>query len=216
MDMTAISVRQLIAPTTEEVDRVSAVFAKAFWNDPFLVAAANGDPSVYHAFMKAHVAAAAIAGEVWIASRGDTEIAGAATWFQPGRIFLDSEEQHKAGYDGLEHIFGPEKWNWFSEYLAPRYNKMCADALGPETRTQERFLHIFGVHPDHQGQGVGSSLIKAGETKASAEGSDVVLETGTPQNLAMYQRWGYVVKGQQHFESPHGEWDMWVLRKHLK
>jgi hypothetical protein len=65
------------------------LFADPLGVDPFLVAVIDGDESLIFPFMKAHVAAAAIDGEIWVASHDGTDIAGAATWFQPGRKFLD-------------------------------------------------------------------------------------------------------------------------------
>ena len=44
---------------------------------------------------------------------------------------------------------------------------MCADALGAEGKTTERFLHILGVHPNHQGNGLAGSLVRAGEKEVS-------------------------------------------------
>lgn len=68
------------------------------------------------------------------------------------------------------------------------------------------YLKMAGVHPDHQGKGLGGKTIRAGLADAAARGVPSVLETATPSNVGLYQRLGYgtisewdVARGGPHF-----------------
>lgn len=53
------------------------------------------------------------------------------------------------------------------------------------------YLKMAGVHPDHQGKGLGGRAIRAGLAMAAERGVESVLETATPSNVGLYQRLGY-------------------------
>jgi len=55
------------------------------------------------------------------------------------------------------------------------------------------YLKMAGVHPDHQGKGLGGAVIRAGLARAAERGVPSVLETATPSNVGLYQRLGYSV-----------------------
>lgn len=55
------------------------------------------------------------------------------------------------------------------------------------------YLKMAGVHPDHQGKGLGGRMIRAGLAEAARLGVPSVLETATPSNVGLYQRFGYAI-----------------------
>ncbi|MFN3517165.1 MAG: GNAT family N-acetyltransferase [Novosphingobium sp.] len=68
------------------------------------------------------------------------------------------------------------------------------------------YLKMAGVHPDHQGKGLGGRAIRAGLAMAAERGVLSVLETATESNVGLYQRLGYatisewnVAGGGPHF-----------------
>lgn len=68
------------------------------------------------------------------------------------------------------------------------------------------YLKMAGVHPAHQGKGLGGAMIRAGLARAEQLGVPSVLETATPSNVGLYQRLGYsvvsewdVARGGPHF-----------------
>ena len=58
------------------------------------------------------------------------------------------------------------------------------------------YLAYVGVSPLCQGQGIGSALIKPVLQKADEEGIPCYLETGSPDNLPFYQKYGFKVTKQ--------------------
>jgi hypothetical protein len=66
--------------------------------------------------LRALVVASLVGGEVHVASCGDEPIVGVATWFPPGRTLLDSDEQHKGGFDAyMENLDAPTRAWWDNE-----------------------------------------------------------------------------------------------------
>ncbi len=55
------------------------------------------------------------------------------------------------------------------------------------------YLMAIGVDPDHQGEGHGSTLVRAGIEKADRDGKMIYLETETEQNVGFYQNLGFEV-----------------------
>jgi len=55
------------------------------------------------------------------------------------------------------------------------------------------YLWFLGVHPDAQGAGVGSRLLKARTERLDRLGRAAWLETATPRNVPLYQRFGFQI-----------------------
>ena len=55
----------------------------------------------------------------------------------------------------------------------------------------------IGVHPDHQGEGVGSALLQAFLEMIDREGSPAFLETDVGRNVVLYERFGFSVIARQ-------------------
>ena len=95
-----------------------------------------------------------------------------------------------------------------------RLNRISAmraamDKLHPTDRPHA-YLWFLGVTPEAQGMGVGSRMLAAGLAKVDAEGKAAYLESSSPANVPLYQRYGFEV--MQEFrampEAPPA-WAMW-------
>ena len=53
------------------------------------------------------------------------------------------------------------------------------------------YLWFLGVHPDAQGAGVGSRLLASKTARMDAAGRPGFLETATPRNVPLYNRYGF-------------------------
>ncbi|KZT28831.1 acyl-CoA N-acyltransferase [Neolentinus lepideus HHB14362 ss-1] len=211
--MSSIEVRLLEKPSDTELDDASQVLAKAFEKDVFVASCIGGDQSLNIAFQRATIAAAAVAGKVYVASYEDIKVAGVAAWFGPGRGLLDSPDQGEAGYNALLASFPPELMKWWMEYFLPKYNAQTTSALGEGVKLGAWHLQMFGVLPECQGKGVGSSLMTVMESKAFAEGKTLCLETDSEHNVKMYEHWGYALKGKDDYESSTGGFTLYILEK---
>jgi ribosomal protein S18 acetylase RimI-like enzyme len=81
----------------------------------------------------------------------------------------------------------------------------------PDGRYQ--YLHFVGVRSDHQGKGWGGAIIREGIARANAEGLPCWLETATPENVALYQRLGFVT--QVEWDVPRGGPHFWGMMREV-
>ncbi|QYG93485.1 GNAT family N-acetyltransferase [Iamia sp. SCSIO 61187] len=53
------------------------------------------------------------------------------------------------------------------------------------------YLAVLGTHPDHQGRGVGSALLRPVLERCDLDGTGAYLESSKPENVAFYERHGF-------------------------
>ena len=58
------------------------------------------------------------------------------------------------------------------------------------------YLWVLGVDPVHQGQGIGGTLLHAGLARADAASLPCYLETMNPENVPLYQKFGFVLESE--------------------
>lgn len=90
-----------------------------------------------------------------------------------------------------------------------RFRKRAALSEGParkwaSQRKQEGYIHISGVgiHPDHQGEGVCSLLMRAVNKYADEIGLPCYLECAGQKRIDVYSRFGYRVVDQEQLSIP--------------
>ena len=105
-----------------------------------------------------------------------------------------AKEPHPPGAQGplIEEAFGKlnagrKKW------IIPE-KTFCKSHLCPQIpwsfAQSAVVLHILAVHPDHQGKGLGSALIKPGLEEADRVGAQTYIEA-SPAGLAVYLKYGW-------------------------
>jgi GNAT superfamily N-acetyltransferase len=57
------------------------------------------------------------------------------------------------------------------------------------------YLAVLGTHPDQQGRGVGSALLRPVLERCDLDGSGAYLESSKPENVPFYERHGFAVTG---------------------
>ncbi|MCL4540292.1 MAG: GNAT family N-acetyltransferase, partial [Bacteroidetes bacterium] len=55
------------------------------------------------------------------------------------------------------------------------------------------YIQVLGVHPNHQGKGLGGKLLRPVLQKADEAGVAVYLESSNPKNLDFYRKHGFKV-----------------------
>ncbi len=66
------------------------------------------------------------------------------------------------------------------------------------------YLFMIGVNPQHQGQGLGSSLLAATLALVDADGKPAYLENSNPKNTPLYERHGFKTIGEIQFGGTDG------------
>ncbi|MEV5707667.1 GNAT family N-acetyltransferase [Actinoallomurus sp. NPDC052274] len=97
-----------------------------------------------------------------------------------------------------ERAFGPGHWQIIT------VDGTDAGLFIVEDRPEELYLGRIELHPDHQGQGIGGTLIRALIDRAHAQGRHVTLDvlTVNPRAYALYRRLGF----QEQYR--HGDGDI--------
>ncbi|KAI0077348.1 hypothetical protein K474DRAFT_1094828 [Panus rudis PR-1116 ss-1] len=231
---TEYKLRKLVNPTKEELDAAARIAAEAF-HDDFNRACLGGNWDLLFPFWRGVVGAQQIGGENVVAVTDDGKFVGLAGWYPPGRMFLETPDQAEDGYSAFVSKLPAEQMEWFMQYFMPKYSEVTTQAFGEGTKKDVWNLQTLCVLPEYQRRGIGRSLVKDKEDQIIAEksGQAITLESEVEKNVSstfvvrlstlliftmqteLYKKWGFEVKGKSHFESKHGDFDMWCLYKKL-
>lgn len=94
----------------------------------------------------------------------------------------------------------------------PRLSALYATLAQSYPNDPGWFLGTLVVHPEHQGTGVGSALLRDGLDQADADEQPVSLQTSTPRNIEFYRRHGFEVT-RTFAELYPGSPPLWNMRR---
>jgi ribosomal protein S18 acetylase RimI-like enzyme len=118
-------------------------------------------------------------------------VAGVACWLPPGKTEVTLWRTLRAGLPLAVMRFRRSAQRRCMDVI----NYM--DGLHKQTMTRPHwYLWVLGVDPAHQGQGIGSSLLRPVLAQADEDGVPCYLETQTEWNVAFYRRRGFEVLGE--------------------
>ncbi|HEU5151152.1 MAG TPA: GNAT family N-acetyltransferase [Iamia sp.] len=173
--------------TRADVPALATALAAAFATDPVWRFITGGDPARWQAR-----AADAFGPEVAVKLRyGHTyttdDRAGAALWAPPGTW-------RGTVADALQVM-----WPMF-RLCGPAGARRGIGVLRASERAHPRgddhwYLAILGTHPDHQGRGVGSALLRPVLERCDLDGTGAYLESSKPENVPFYERHGFRTTG---------------------
>ncbi|KAH7340620.1 hypothetical protein B0J17DRAFT_626981 [Rhizoctonia solani] len=167
------------------------------------------NPELHHDYSKTQLQAAFTgAGRVFgafINVDGVERLAGVAVWYEPGKQFLDDDEQQGYWVKFLNKL-NPETQQWWKEVLT-------VEGLGEGVKKGILHLQILGVHPDFHRRGVGKALVHYMLAESDPRGVASCVETAKETNLLFYVGLGFQVKSKQEFPSSHGDFALWCLKR---
>jgi GNAT superfamily N-acetyltransferase len=118
-------------------------------------------------------------GEVYVAD------GAASMWSPPGGVSMDPDEQDRLWRSDVVEGAGPgeiARIDAFDE---------AVDAV--RLPGNHRYLGVLGTRPERRGLGLATAVLEPGLRGADREGMPCFLETGTAENLAFYERFGFEV-----------------------
>ena len=172
----------------ERLDEAAAVLGRAVVDDPlfgYLLPEAqqrvSGVPLMMEMFLRLGLAH----GEVWVTP---PPIRGVACWLPPAHPPITEEVRNAAGWRKVKAAWGREAVDRFQAFIGDRDGAVGSLAAEPHWH-----LTWLGVEPGHQGQGIGSTLVRQMTTRADAEGMACWLYTFAPRNVPIYECLGFHV-----------------------
>ena len=178
---------QMIRPDQKQV--AARTLAEAFRDDPMMEIVAPNErkrPAVSQWFMSKAIGYGMRWGEV---SCND-DASAVAVWLTPGNTEMSPVRMLRAGLGAFPINAGISGTMRFMK-AASNVAKFHKAVDGPHW-----YLLAIGTTPARQGQGLGSSLMETGTSKADAAGLPSYLETATDADIAFYSKRGFEVTGQ--------------------
>ena len=178
--------------TAADIDRVAAVLARAFQDDPMWRWALARDAvderrARLGRFFDA-IARILHARDELTFTAGD--FAGAAVWMPPGRWHFSLVDQAR---------LAPAVLTSFGAAGTVRLLKLLGGVERVHLRAPHYYLFAIGADPSQQGRGVGSALLAPMLARCDAEQLPAYLESSNPANLSFYRRHGFVPTGELRF-----------------
>lgn len=117
-------------------------------------------------------------GSAWLADDG----AAAALWLPPG-VTSDRDAMLAV----LGELVEPEK--------LPTLGEVGETIAQYHPEAPHWYLSMIGVDPAHQGRGYGSAILKETVRRCDEDGVIAYLESSSPRNVPLYERYGFEVMG---------------------
>lgn len=168
-------------------DRVAALLARAFYDDPEMVYAFPGDGErarLLPWLIGLNVGYSLRYGEVYVTPGWEA----AALWLPPGRTRFTPWRMLRAGM-----VAAPLRLRWHQLRRLAALGARTAGMQQRHTSGPHWYLAQIGVEPACQHQGIGSELLRPMLARCDAEGSLCYLETANAANVGLYQHFGFVV-----------------------
>jgi GNAT superfamily N-acetyltransferase len=128
----------------------------------------------------------------------DDEGRGAAIWAPP--------DHWRAGISEGVRLAWPSLLLFRSRL--PRSLRALAQIERDHAREPHWYLAIIGTDPAHQGQGIGSALIRTVTDRCDEQGLGAYLESSKEENVPFYARHGFAVRREI---APAGGPPMWLM-----
>jgi len=182
-----------------EMDRVAQILGSAFTNDPLITWMTE----------TAGLAEAFYTMEVHTTYRHHNHVyindsqTGAAMWLPPG-------VKPAQGLHWRSVVFGWQLLSLAGFAGAGRGRHIEAAMEASHPSEPHYYLHAIGAHLDHQGEGIGSALLKTGLADVDAAHMPAYLESSNVRNNPLYERYGFEIMSEQTL--PDGGpsfWPMW-------
>ena len=130
----------------------------------------------------------------------DDQLRGVAVWSEPNHWKGTTAEVVAMVRPAL-HLFGPR---------LPRGLRTITSMEKVHPRAPEHwYLALLGTHPDHQGSGVGSALVRAVLDRCDEQGLGAYLESSKERNVPFYARHGFEVTARH--DLPGGGPPVWLM-----
>lgn len=181
----------------EDVPALVEVMVAAFADDPvhhWLYPDAGTRPDVHRRLFAFLLRCGLRHGGVWT----DTGLRGMALWVAPGEREMTDDETD---------VYLRMRREDMGERAGPVGEALWA--IGASAPAEPfALLDFLAVHPDHQGQGLGTALATPVLDRCDADGASAWLVSSSPRNLSLYRRLGFRDSGTVQLAGGPPMWEM--------
>jgi ribosomal protein S18 acetylase RimI-like enzyme len=189
------------AATLDDVGSVADALVLAFHDDPlmsFLFQDDEGRRKKSRLFFVSDATRAITKAKGRVETTDDAATKGGAIWFAP--------DQWRIG--GLELVTQlPMLFKMGTD--TPRALQVLSQVEKVHPKTPHWYLAVLGTHPQHQGKGIGSTLLAPVLAKCDEEGLPAYLESSKERNIPFYRRHGFEVSSELKLKNGPTIWPMW-------
>ncbi|HET6745448.1 MAG TPA: GNAT family N-acetyltransferase [Candidatus Limnocylindria bacterium] len=125
-------------------------------------------------------------GQVW----SNDDASAVAIWLHPESGPMKMRRMLRAGMWRAPFMLGLDGMGRMSKAMS------ATEGFHKQVEGPHWYLMTVGTRAARQGQGLGSSLVEMGTSRADAAGLPCYLETGTDSNIAFYRKRGFEIVGQ--------------------
>jgi ribosomal protein S18 acetylase RimI-like enzyme len=174
---------------SDQKHAAALTLAEAFANDPLLEILAP-DPArrarLGPPMMSVLLAYGNRFGRVW----ANEDASAVSIWIHPEGGPMTMPRMLRAGMWRAPFILGLAGMGRMSKAMS------ATESFHKQVEGPHWYLMSVGTRRASQGQGLGSTLVEMGTSRADAAGVPCYLETGTDANIAFYRKRGFEVAGQ--------------------
>lgn len=178
---------ELLRPDQQR--EAALTLAEAFSDDPLLEILAP-DPArrvkLGPPMMSVLLAYGTRFGQVW----SNEDASAVAIWIHPESGPMTMSRMLRAGFWRAPFMLGLDGMGRMSKTMS------VTEGFHKQVEGPHWYLMTVGTRTARQGQGLGSTLVELGTSRADASGVPCYLETGTDANIAFYRKRGFEVIGQ--------------------
>ena len=185
----------------------AALAARAFFDDPIFVWIEPDGPARRVLLEAMFLALTRRSHRLALALTTAPAMLGASLWKTPELRRLTPEQKAMTGIDRLHESQSPAAQARFAAVFEP-----AGAALEEVSPEPVWYLGVLAVEPGHQGQGIGTRLMRPILERADRERLPVTLETGQPKNLPLYRRYGFEVSRELPPPEPGGP-VIWTMKR---
>ena len=184
--------------TVQQADAIAQVLALALYEDPpnlWAFPDAERRREILPSFMRVFVEASIRANEAYTVD----DQSAACLWFPPG---WEMTEQEASSFEAAVRTAT-------GDYADPGPLTIVGLMAEHHPTEPHYYLAFAGTHPHHQGQGIGSALIKAVLDRCDDRRLPAYLEASADRNRRLYERLGFQVRARIDLPGGPPMWGMW-------
>jgi ribosomal protein S18 acetylase RimI-like enzyme len=195
-----VTTPQVRRATRDDIETVGRVLRAAFEDDPLYrwFMRQDGYTHRLETHFRHEAAQYLDSAEVYLSSDGR----GGALWRPAPGAQPSPLPQLLRAMPELLQLSGPRR--------VPRLWRLIRKTEARYPKLPHRYLYLVGVHPEGQGAGLGSALIRAGLEACDRDGLPAYLESSKERNVPLYERHGFrVVERLELGRNAPTMWLMW-------